>query len=61
MEVCRAALRLDPGSVAARRLLFTCLRGQGEREQARAEFDHLMALEPSDKEGLKKWFDGETR
>jgi hypothetical protein len=59
LEECRAALRLDPASVAARRLLITCLRSQGDKGQARAEFDRLMALDPPEKEALKGWFDGE--
>ncbi|MBX9624747.1 MAG: hypothetical protein K2X82_13150, partial [Gemmataceae bacterium] len=58
---CRAALRLDPGSVPARRLFITCLDGLGERETARAEFDRLLALNPPDREGLTEWFAGLSR
>jgi Flp pilus assembly protein TadD len=59
LEECRAVLRLDPGSVPARRMLITCLRQQGDKEQARAEFDRLMSLNPSEKEKLKAWFDAQ--
>jgi tetratricopeptide (TPR) repeat protein len=61
LEECRAALRLDPSSVPARRLLISCLVLKGDKEQARAEFGRLMALNPPEREGLKEWFDREMR
>jgi tetratricopeptide (TPR) repeat protein len=61
LEECRAALRLDPTSVPVRRLLITCLLAGGDKGQARAEFDRLMALNPPDREGLKEWFDRAAR
>jgi hypothetical protein len=60
LDESRAALRLDPGSVPARRLFITCLLGKGDRGQAKEEFDRLLALDPEDKEQLQKWFDGEA-
>jgi tetratricopeptide (TPR) repeat protein len=53
----RAALRLDPFDYRTRMLLINCLVRAGEKEQARAEFDTLLAFHPPDPDGLRRWFD----
>jgi Flp pilus assembly protein TadD len=43
-EQCQIWLRLDPGSLEARKLWIRCLRQQGERRAARDEMDRLRRL-----------------
>jgi len=61
IEECKAAMRLDPSSVPARRLLITCLLQTSNKAEAQAEFDRLMALDPPEKESLKGWFEKSRR
>ncbi len=59
-EACRAALRLEPGNVATRRLLITCLIRDGDAAGARSEFDALRAARPDDA-ALARWYEEERR
>src|SRR5262249_22003447 len=43
-EHCRAWLRLDPGSIEARKLWVRCLLQQGDRPAARAEMERIQRL-----------------
>jgi Flp pilus assembly protein TadD len=53
---CQAALRLNPYIRETRLLLVRCYLGKGNLDQARAELETLVALYPSDAEGLRRWF-----
>jgi len=44
-EQCQIWLRLDPGSLEARKLWVRCLRKQGDRQAARAEMELIRRLE----------------
>jgi Flp pilus assembly protein TadD len=57
VDECRSALQLNPFEVPTRMLLIDCLIRLGQKEQARAEFDALVALRPPDSDGLRRWFD----
>jgi predicted CXXCH cytochrome family protein len=57
----RKALALDPANAAARTLLVGSYLAQGQRQQARTEFDLLMALDPPDKEARQRWFERVSR
>jgi hypothetical protein len=54
---CRSALRLDPFEVRTRMLLIDCLGHLGEKDQARTEFERLLALKPPQPDRLRQWFD----
>jgi hypothetical protein len=56
-DECRSALTLNPFEVPARMLLIDCLVHKGDRKQAQAEFDTLLALSPSNADPLRRWFD----
>jgi tetratricopeptide (TPR) repeat protein len=56
LEECRAALRLSPSSIETRMLLITCCLHAGREEEARAEFQTLLALRPKDGDRLRAWF-----
>jgi Flp pilus assembly protein TadD len=58
---CRVALQLNPTSVPARRLLIQGHLREGHNDQARAEFDVLLALQPSQAEALRRWFADQMR
>jgi tetratricopeptide (TPR) repeat protein len=58
---CQAVLRLDPANLPARTLLVRCYIRSTRREQARAEFAALLALEPPNREALERWFAEEMR
>jgi tetratricopeptide (TPR) repeat protein len=60
-QACRDALRLDPFSVAGRKLLIRVLLHGGEKDQARAELDQLLRLEPTHAEELRRWFDEQKK
>jgi hypothetical protein len=53
---CQTALRFDPFNADARHLQVTCLLQAGNKEQARAEFKILLALQPSRADELRRWF-----
>jgi hypothetical protein len=53
---CREWLRLQPGSIDARKLWIEHLLQTKARDQAQAEFRRLEALQPSDREQLAVWF-----
>jgi predicted CXXCH cytochrome family protein len=61
LEAAHAALRRDPADVMARIVLVSYHLAQGDRAAARADYDRLLALEPVDKEGLRRWFEQRTR
>jgi hypothetical protein len=54
-------VRIDPTNADARVVLVACLIGSGDREQARAEFETLMALRPPNADELRRWFAGRMR
>jgi len=54
---CRRALALFPAESRTRQLLIECLLGQGETDQARAEFDLLLRLDPDQAPELRRWFE----
>jgi hypothetical protein len=56
-DECQASLRLDPFNHQTRMLLIDCLVRAGEKERARTEFETLLALRPSERDGLRRWFD----
>jgi len=56
IEECRAALRVNPADTDIRFFLTECYFRAGRKEEARKEFETLMALRPSDSEKLQKWF-----
>jgi tetratricopeptide (TPR) repeat protein len=57
VRACQAALRLDPLSVTTRYTLVGCLIRSGQKDQARAEFAKLLALNPPEPDVLRQWFD----
>ena len=57
----QAALKLNPFHLEARKLLVVCYHQLGDKARARAEFDHLLELNPPDKETLHHWFDQQNR
>jgi tetratricopeptide (TPR) repeat protein len=60
-EQTQAWLRLDPGSVQARKAWISYLLQAGERENARAEFALIEALKPEKLDDLREWFRERTR
>jgi len=57
----QATLKLNPFHLEARKLLIVCYHQQGDKARARAEFDHLLKLNPPDKQTLHHWFDQQNR
>jgi hypothetical protein len=57
VEERRSALQLNLFEVPTRMLLIDCLIRLGQKEQARTEFDPLLALRPPKPDGLRRWFD----
>ncbi len=55
------ALRLNPADVNSRILQVTCLLSTGQKEQARAAFDRLMALKPPREDDLRRLFGDRLR
>ena len=53
---CRQWLRLNPGSVEARRILVEYLLRSNNQAEATVEFAGLVALDPGDSENLNSWF-----
>jgi len=53
---CRQWLRLNPGSVEARRILVEYLLRCNNQAEATVEFAGLVALDPGDSENLNSWF-----
>jgi hypothetical protein len=60
LEECRAALELNPAR-DVRRLLVTCLIHCGERRQAEAEFQTLLADHPEEAGRLREWWAKQVR
>jgi tetratricopeptide (TPR) repeat protein len=58
---CELALRTNPSHIRTRWLLVGCLLNASKRDEARAQFDKLMALNPPDRERLRQWFAEQTR
>lgn len=54
---CRRSLEHFPGDSRTRQLLIECLLGQGETDQARAEFELLLRLDPDQAAELRRWFE----
>jgi predicted CXXCH cytochrome family protein len=55
------ALRLNPFLSSARMFWITCLLHANDHERARAEFQRLLALKPTDQESLRLWFTRQVR
>jgi Flp pilus assembly protein TadD len=53
---CRKALELNPAHLEARRLLVICLTQLGEKKQAKAQFQTLLAFDPPNRAALQDWF-----
>jgi hypothetical protein len=56
-----AWLRLAPGSIPARKLWVECLLREGKKDEAKAEFARIEALNPPDLAELRAWFGNRTR
>jgi len=52
----RDAVRLNPAGWQGRKLLVACYLATGKPDEARAEFQRLLALHPPDEESLRRWF-----
>jgi hypothetical protein len=59
-EECRRGLELNGTNPELRQLLLRCHLALGESEQARAEFQRLLALTPADADQLRRWFQEQT-
>jgi Tfp pilus assembly protein PilF len=57
----QAWMRLDPGSVDARKVWIACLLHDGKKDEARAEFARVEALRPPELADLRDWFDQQLR
>jgi Tetratricopeptide repeat len=55
------AIRLNPANTAARVLLVQYFVEVRQMDQARAEFDRLLALHPPNEDALRRWFAKEVR
>lgn len=53
---CQRALQLNPFKWEVRKLLVRCYLAMGAKEQARKEFERLLALEPPEPEALRQWY-----
>jgi len=58
---CLAWVRLDPDSVAARKLWIQCLIKTGQSREAQAELGRVIVLRPKDRDELEAWFGRERR
>jgi Flp pilus assembly protein TadD len=58
---CNLALRRNPFDTDARRLLVLCHVKTGNTQRARAELDTLLAMNPTNKKDLQRWFDEVNR
>ena len=61
VDACDAALRLNPFETRIRMLLIDCLIHQDQRRRARDEFKILLALRPSRRDEMQKWFNEQMR
>jgi Tfp pilus assembly protein PilF len=60
-KACRSALDCDPFNVEARTLLVRCWLQKGNPDQARAELQILLALQPARADELRRWFARQAR
>ena len=58
---CVRWMELDPSSVEARQILVSCLLHDGEATAARAEFEKIRRLRPSNLDRLEAWYQSRTR
>jgi Flp pilus assembly protein TadD len=58
---CREGLRLDPTNLDVRALLIGFLFQAGDKDQARVQFNLLMALKPPQEAELRRWFGEQMR
>jgi Tfp pilus assembly protein PilF len=58
---CQAWLRLEPGSIDARKLAITLLLQAGQRDAAKAEFATIESLQPPNLAELRAWFEQARR
>jgi len=56
LKECQESLRLNPADIPSRRLLVEAHLALAQPEQAKAEFEHLLALHPPKEEALRQWF-----
>ncbi len=61
VQACRSVLRHNPGRLEARQLLIHCLLGLGDRPEAEAELETLVALNPAREGDLRRWFAKQAR
>jgi tetratricopeptide (TPR) repeat protein len=57
LGACQAALRFLPADIDMRLILVTCYLRIGNKGEAEKEMAALLALEPPNKEELRRWFD----
>jgi cytochrome c-type biogenesis protein CcmH/NrfG len=58
IDACRAALRLDPTNLEARRLLIVGAATTGDLPLARDEFRIYLGFDPPDAGPLRRWLEG---
>jgi tetratricopeptide (TPR) repeat protein len=56
-EACQRALQLHIADLAVRQLLVRCYLELGQKDRAREEFERLLAMNPPDRERLRRWFE----
>jgi hypothetical protein len=56
VKECLAILQLEPANVDARSLLVRCYFQTGKQDEARAELETVIRLEPKKEEALRRWF-----
>jgi hypothetical protein len=56
LEECQAAVELNPGDWEPRMLWVRCKVAQGKRDEARAELERVLGLNPPQPEKLRRWF-----
>jgi tetratricopeptide (TPR) repeat protein len=56
VKECLAILQLEPANVDARSLLVRCYFQTGKQDEARAELETVIRLEPKKEEALRHWF-----
>jgi tetratricopeptide (TPR) repeat protein len=61
LEELRRGLQRNPGDVPSRTLLVNLYLDQGDKARARAEFELLLAVDPSNKDELRRRFEGPSR
>jgi hypothetical protein len=56
IAACQRALQLNPFHWEVRKVLIRCHLAMGAKDQARSEFERLLALDPPDPDALRRWY-----